>query len=407
MEMHGYCKRAKEYNPELVKYRRQFHQNPELGLQLPKTAAYVWDRLTEMGYEPQKIGESSIVAMVGQGEKTFLLRADMDALPIQEQTGLPFASQVPGCMHACGHDCHTAMLLGAAKLLKEQESQLCGKVKLFFQAGEEILDGAKEAVEAGVLEGPKVDAAMMIHILSGSPIPEGSLCFPTDGGCYASADWFRVDVTGKGGHGAMPEKTVSAVNTICAINAGIQDIMAVVVPPSANAVMTVGELRAGDEGSGNVIPASGYLAGTIRTFDETVRQTIKQSLETMAKHTAAARGADAQVSYSHSAPVVQHDAQLRAFAIQELQEAFGSQAVLDMKKLFGGAFDRASASEDFAYIAQKVPSAILFLAAGSPEHGYTVPGHNPKTDFDESVLHVGAAAYAIVAARWLEEHSQR
>lgn len=399
--MNEILKRAKELNPEMVSHRRYFHQNPELGLELPKTSAYVWEKLTEMGYEPERIGKSSIVATVGKGEKTFLIRADMDALPIQEATGVEYCSQTAGCMHACGHDCHTAMLLGAAKILKEQESQLKGQIRIFFQAGEEILDGAKEAVEAGLLENPHVDAAMMIHIMSNIPIEEGSLCFPTDGGCYASADWYRVDVTGKGGHGAMPHMTVSSINTLCAINAGIQEIMSVVVIPSANAVMTVGEMHAGDVGSGNVIPASAYLAGTIRTFQEDVRVTIKESLEKMVINTALARGASASVSYSHSAPVGLHDPEMRQFAMQTLKEAFGEGVVVDMKKIFGGAHDKASASEDFAYIAQEVPSAILFLAAGTPENGYNVPGHNPRSNFNEDVFYIGAAAYATVAAEWL------
>lgn len=403
--MSQYLERAKEINEEIVAHRRQFHKNPELGLHTPKTSAYIWERLVEMGYQPEHVGSSSIVATAGQGEKTFLIRADMDALPIREETGLEFCSSVDGCMHACGHDCHAAMMLGAAKLLKEQEGRLKGKVRIFFQAGEEILDGAKEAVEAGLLENPHVDAAMMIHIMSNTPIAEGSLCFPTDGGCYASADWYRVDVTGRGGHGAMPHTTISSVNTICAINAGIQDIMSVVVAPSANAAMTVGELHAGEAGSGNVIPASAYMAGTIRTFDEKVRKTIKESLEKMAEGTAAARGAAAAVSYSHSAPVVMHDKQLRGFAMETLREAFGEASVVDMKEIFGGAFDKAGASEDFAYIAERVPSAIMFLAAGTPANGYSAPGHNPKTNFSEEVFYVGAAAYAEVASRWLEKHA--
>lgn len=157
--MNQLLQRAKELNPEIVSHRRRFHQNPELGLHLPKTSAYICEQLEKMGYQPQRIGDSSILAAVGNGDKTFLLRADMDALPIHEETGLPFSSCVEGCMHACGHDCHAAMLLGAAKLLKEQESCLQGKVWLFFQAGEEILDGAKEALDDGLLEKTHADAA--------------------------------------------------------------------------------------------------------------------------------------------------------------------------------------------------------------------------------------------------------
>lgn len=402
--MNQLLQRAKELNSEIVSHRRQFHRNPELGLHLPKTSAYIWEQLEKMGYQPQHIGDSSILASVGSGNQTFLLRADMDALPIQEETGLPFCSCVEGCMHACGHDCHAAMLLGAAKLLKEEETSLQGKVFLFFQAGEEILDGAKEALDAGLLEKTHANAAMMIHILSGSPIPAGSICFPAQNGCYASADWYRVDVSGKGGHGAMPQNTISSVNTICAINTGIQEITSVGIEPAANAVMTVGELHAGFSGSGNIIPDSAYLAGTIRTFDEGVREKIKASLIQMVDNTAAARGAKAKVTFSHSAPIALNDPQTRTFAFRAAQKLLGEQAVLDLEKVLDGKFSFISASEDFAYISQKVPSAILLLAAGTPEEGYAAPGHNPKTNFNEDVLYVGSACYAAVAMDWLKEN---
>lgn len=402
--MNQLLQRAKELNPEIVSHRRRFHQNPELGLHLPKTSAYICEQLEKMGYQPQRIGDSSILAAVGNGDKTFLLRADMDALPIHEETGLPFSSCVEGCMHACGHDCHAAMLLGAAKLLKEQESCLQGKVWLFFQAGEEILDGAKEALDDGLLEKTHADAAMMIHILSGSPIPAGSICFPAQNGCYASADWYRIDVSGKGGHGAMPQNTISSVNTICAVNAGIQEIMSVGIEPAANAVMTVGELHAGFAGSGNIIPDSAYLAGTIRTFDEGVREKIKASLIQMADNTAAAHGANAKVTFSHSAPIAWNDPQTRAFAFRSVQNLLGERATLDLEQVLGGKFALISASEDFAYISQKIPSAILLLAAGTPAEGYTAPGHNPKTNFNEDVLYIGSACYAAVAMDRLKEN---
>lgn len=397
--------RAQALNPEIVAHRRRFHQYPELGLDLPLTADYVCKALEDLGYTPRRLGRSSIVAEVGEGEGVFLLRADMDALPIQEATGLPFASATGGRMHACGHDCHAAMLLGAARLLRERADGLKGRVRLLFQAGEEILDGAREAVEAGVLENPKVDGAMMIHIMSGLPIPEGTVCFPAAGGCYASADWYRVDVRGKGGHGAMPERTVSAVNTLCAINAGIQEICAVMTPPSANACITVGELHAGDPGGGNVIPATAYLAGTIRTYDEGVRATVKDALERLCHGAAQARGAQAQATYSHSTPVALQDAAMRRLSMELMEGLLGAQAVLDLNAVFGGAYGRIAASEDFAYIAQKAPSAILLLAAGTPQRGYRAPSHNPATDFDEDVLYVGAAAYAAVAQGFLSRRA--
>lgn len=394
---------AKQLNGKIVKDRRYFHQNPELGSDLPKTFKYVWECLEEMGYTPEKVG-SSIVALVGQGEKTFLIRGDMDALPMEEDTGLEFSSIDKGKMHACGHDCHTAMLLGAAKLLKEREDILKGKVKIFFQAAEEILEGAKEAVGLGLLENPKVDAAMMIHILSNTSIKEGSLLFPTDGAAYASADWYKIDVVGKGGHGAMPENTISSINTICAINAGIQEIVSVGIPPSANVVVTVGEIHAGEVGSGNIIPNSAYLSGTIRTFDEEIRQTIKDKLEIMVEGITNSRGAKAKISYSHNAPAAIHDNNCRNISMEVVENLLGKEFVVDLNIVLGGKYNRVNGSEDFAYIAEKVPSAIMFLAAGTPENGYCYPAHNPKTDFDEDVFYVGSAAYTAVAMEWLNSY---
>ena len=399
--MQNLLERAKELNEKTIEDRRYFHRNPELGLNLPKTFKYVWSRLEEMGYTPEKIGTSSIVVLVGKGEKTFLIRGDMDALPIEEDTGLEFSSAEKGKMHGCGHDCHTAMLLAAAQLLKEYEDQLNGMVKIFFQAGEEILEGAKEAISLGLLENPKVDAAMMIHIMSNTPIKEGSIVFPTQGAAYASADWYRIDVIGKGGHGAMPQTTINPINTICAINSGIQEIISVGISPGAHAVATVGEIHGGEVGSGNVIPNQAYLAGTIRTFDEEVRAIIKEKLEAMVESTAKSRGAKASISYGHSTPVAIQNPECRNLAMDSVTNLLGQDSVVDLNIALEGKYNRVNGSEDFAYIAEKVPSAIMFLAAGTPANGYCYPGHNPKTDFKEEVFYVGAATYVAVAMEWL------
>jgi len=394
---------AKDLSTIIVEHRRKLHQFAEVGFELPQTCAYVRETLEKLGYEPQSIGHSSLVATVGSGEPCILLRADMDALPMAEETGLPFAAK-NGHMHSCGHDCHTAMLLGAAQLLKAREAELKGTVKLLFQAAEEVLEGAKDVVEAGVLENPHVDAAMMIHILSASVVPDGSVCFPASQNCYASADWFRVDVTGTGGHGAMPHTTRSAINTVCAINEGIQEIMAVVVPPSANAVMTVGEIHGGD--SANIIPDKAYLTGTIRTYDEGVRQTIKEELAALVQYAAAARGTQGQLTFGHNAPPAYNDPELRREAMEALAQGFGPRAVVDLEKVQNGEFRLINASEDFAYIAEKVPSAIMLLSAGMLSQGYCCGSHNPKFDVNEDALYSGAATYVTVATSWLEKHKR-
>ena len=391
---------AKRISEQIVEDRRQLHQMPELGLDLPRTKAYVVKRLKEMGYVPQEIGKSGITVLAG-GKipgKVFLLRADMDALPIKEETGLPFASRSDN-MHACGHDTHTAMLLGAARILKDREDEIQGTVKLFFQPGEEILAGAKEAVDAGLLHNPKVDAAMMVHILSGLDGPTGVIGILGDGACYASCDWFRVDIQGKGGHGAVPESTVSPINIASAINAAIQEIMAMVVPPAQRAVMTVGEMHSGN--AGNIIPDSAYMIGTIRTFDEGVRSLIKEKLVKVSESIAVSRGGSAKVAFSQSTPAAINDPKMREMALASLAELLGPEGVVDMEKVFDGAFARVSGSEDFAYIAEKVPSLVSFLFAGNHKEGFTYFSHHPRTDFKEDYFYVGAASYAQIAMDWL------
>ncbi len=396
-------KRAQDLSEELVAHRRFFHQNPELAHTLPKSKAYIIERLKEYGYEPQEIGESGVTALVGGKKpgKVFMLRADFDALPIKEETGLPFASD-NGCMHACGHDTHATMLLGAAKILKEMEDEIEGTIKLLFQPAEETLTGAQEMLDCGILENPKVDAAMMIHIASGIAIPSGMAAVFGAGPCYASADWYRIDVQGKGGHGAMPENGVSPISVLAAIHEGMQSIISLNIPASAQASMTVGQIHSGE--TSNIIPDTGYMAGTIRTYDSKIRDTIREKLETLVEGTAAARGAVGKVTYSASAPVAVCDKDVTADTLEALHKVLGPEKVIDLATLMGGAFTRVNGSEDFAYIAEKVPSSILMLSAGTPEDGYQYPAHHPKTDFREDAFPTGVAAYAGTAIEWLKKN---
>ncbi|MDK2867621.1 MAG: hypothetical protein PWP38_1936, partial [Clostridiales bacterium] len=216
---------ARGMQEELVAFRRYLHQNPELSLDLPITVNFVKSKLVEMGYEPQDCGKSGIVAIAGgiRPGKVFLIRGDMDALPVEESADVPFKS-TNGNMHACGHDLHTAMLLGAAKLLKEMEADIQGQVKLMFQPAEETLAGAKNMIEAGVLTAPDVDAAMMIHVMTGFPLPAGKVIVSQAGLTAAASDWFEIHVQGKGGHGAMPNNAVDPINAATHIFQAIQTI---------------------------------------------------------------------------------------------------------------------------------------------------------------------------------------
>lgn len=395
---------AKELNDEIIANRRYFHRHPELELTLPVTKKYVIDKLKEYGYEPKEIGESGVTALAGGKKegKVFLLRADMDALPIQEETGLPFASENPGCMHACGHDCHTSMLLGAAKLLKEHEDEIEGTVKLLFQPGEEPLLGAKEMVEAGILDSPPVDAAMMIHVTIGTPIPDGMVGIFGEGPCYASADWFEIQIKGKGGHGAMPHFAIDPLGAACAIHSGIQEIVAEHVNPAENCVMTVGEIHGGN--TGNVIADSAFMRGSIRTFNEETRQTMKESLNRLVDFTGQSRRCKAEVTYTNSCGVVECDRQVSSDVLAFTQDIMGEQAAVDLTTAFGGAIRRVSGSEDFAAISEKVPSAVALLFIGNTEAGYQYGNHHPKSKFNEDYLFVGAAVYANAAIEWLKKN---
>ena len=244
---------AQAMQEELAAWRRELHRHPELGFDLTFTKAFVKARLVEMGCEPQDCGRAGVVVLLGkEGGKTVLIRGDMDALPIEEQADVPYKSEIPGRMHACGHDMHTAMLLGAARLLKQYEDRLEGQVKLMFQPAEEIMTGAKDMVESGVLENPHVDAAMMLHVMSGMPVPSGCILLPNGGTGMASSDHFRITVRGKGGHGGMPNMAINPISALAHIHLSIQEIHAREVAPGQYLVITPGMFHAGD--ACNIIP---------------------------------------------------------------------------------------------------------------------------------------------------------
>ena len=265
---------AEKIQEELIVHRRYLHQNPEIGVDLPKTVHYVKNELVKLGYTPE-FCSGGVVATCGSGEieKTFLLRADMDALPIKEASGEIFSS-INGNMHACGHDFHTTMLLGCAKLLKKYEDQIKGTVKLMFQPAEELAIGAKGMIEAGVLKNPDVDAAMMIHVFLGLP-NDGKFVVLADGPASANIDVFRINVKGVGGHGARPHETVDPINVCAHIHLALQILNAREVEASETFILTIGEMKCGD--TFNVIPDCGYMRGTIRSYGKETRTFIKKT----------------------------------------------------------------------------------------------------------------------------------
>ena len=289
MPMNCY-ERALRERDELICNRHYLHANAETGLHLPRTKAFIKQKLKDYGLEPQDCGEG-ITAMLGSGGKVLLLRADMDALPMKEESGLDFACS-EGCAHTCGHDLHAAMLLTAAKLLKESESQLQGRVKLMFQPAEETFEGAANMVRHGILENPQVDAALGFHVAAGK-MPTGIFMYNADGAMMFSSDGFRIHVKGRGSHGAYPQHAIDPINIACHTHISLQELIARESDPEQACILTVGQIQAGT--AQNIIPETAMLAGTIRTDQKEARAHLRRRLEEVAKGTAAAFGGSAEI----------------------------------------------------------------------------------------------------------------
>ncbi|MGN0998272.1 MAG: M20 family metallopeptidase [Faecousia sp.] len=387
---------AQNLAPEIVNHRRWLHAHAETGFGLTQTKAYVKDVLTQMGYTPMDCGKAGLFVTIGPGGgKTILLRADMDALPICEESGVSFASN-NGNMHACGHDMHTAMLLGAAQLLMEHRDELNGSVKLMFQPAEEIFEGSKDMIESGILENPKPDAALMIHVTAGIPLPAGTVIVSAPGVTAPAADYFTIAVQGKGCHGSAPQDGIDPLPAAAHIILGLQQIQTRELPATEEVVLTIGKVTAGS--APNAVANSVVLQGTIRTYDEKTRAYVKQRLEEISKLHASACRATAEVSFGSGCPTLVNDPELAQKIYEETLSLLGTGKVLTAAQLSqGGKPSRGGGSEDFAYISQHVPSLMLALAAGEPRLGYTFPQHHPQVRFDEAALPVGAAVLANAA----------
>ena len=399
---------AEALRAQILAERRWLHENAETGFDLNKTHAFVKQELADMGYQPVDCGRAGIVALAGGKKpgKVFLLRADMDALPIQEESGVEFACK-SGNMHACGHDLHTAMLLGAARLLKAHEAEIPGTVKLMFQPAEEIFEGSHDMIEAGLLENPKVDAALMIHVMAGMPFPAGTVIVSAPGVSAPAADYFEIKVRGKGCHGSMPNTGIDPLTAAAHILIGLQELQARELAMDDRAVLTIGTMNAGT--AANVIPDSVTMGGSIRTFDEETRAMLKKRMAEIAGGITQAFRAEADVAFGSGCPTLVNDRDLSACCETYVKELLGKGKAFSVAELNamsgGGSSSKSAGSEDFAYVSQEVPSIMLALASGQPEKGYGYPQHHPMVKFDESVLAGGSAVYAYTALRWLEDHN--
>lgn len=388
---------AEALAPQLSAWRRRLHQHPGLGFEIEENLGFVRSELQKLGLQPKSCGKAGLTVLLGKPVgKTVLLRADMDALPLTEQSGEDFSSLNPGKMHACGHDMHTAMLLGAAKLLKENEALLEGQVKLMFQPAEEIGQGARDMVEAGVLDDPPVDCAEMIHVAAGAPFPTGMIMIPQGGSGASASCEFKITVTGKGGHGATPAYCIDPISGLCHVFCGLEEIFARELGLTEFLSITVGQIKAGD--ADNIIPDSAEMRGTIRTMSREKMEWAQTRMKEISEGIASVYRCSAEVEFVSFLPPLIAEGKTADCAETYLKELLGPAAMRIPAGTAGGG------SEDFAYVAEKVPSVPLFLGAGNAAEGYTVAAHNPQVRFDEKALPVGAAAHAYFAIRYLQDN---
>ncbi|MDO4266487.1 MAG: M20 family metallopeptidase [Eubacteriales bacterium] len=385
-------KEAKDLSAELVSWRRNLHQIPELDLSLPQTVAFVTSKLKEMDIPYQVIADGAgVVALIGKGDRCFMLRSDMDALPVEEESGVPFASK-NGCMHACGHDLHTTILLGTAKILKAHESELKGVVKLLFQPGEETFRGAEKVLECGILENPHVDAAFAMHV--GSTTPVGIIAYGDNP--MSSVYGFKITISGRGGHGSTPEMCIDPINAGVQIYLALQALIARECPPSAEAALTIGQFAAGH--ASNVIPDKAVLQGTLRTFDPKVREDMIRRINEIVPAVAEAYRSKTEIEVLSNVPSVVCDKELNAEFAEVIS---GLDPALQVYPLF-----HAMGSEDFAFISEKLPNSAYFaIGAADPDQSKWYAQHNPKVLFNEDCLPIGVASYAAVAMNWLSKHA--
>ena len=377
-----YMEEALAMQETLSEWRRHLHQIPEIGLDLPLTTSYVSAQLTLMGIEHEVSERCNITALIGSGDRCFMLRSDMDALPIREESGESFAS-VNGNMHACGHDMHTAILLGAARLLKNHEQELGGTVKLLFQSGEEVFTGASTAIAEGVLKDPAPEAAFCMHVDAFNDVG----LFAYGERPMSSVYGFRIRISGKGAHGSTPELGVDPIATAVQIYLALQELLSREIPASAEAALTIGHIEAGSVP--NVIPDSAMLEGTLRTFDPEVRELLIGRIAEVTKSIAAAYRSSAEIECLYDVPVCICDEAMNKEAIDAIHKVNDAFPVLDLFHSMG--------SEDFSFFTDKLPCSYMAICAGA-EDGKRWPPHNPKTRFNEKALPIGAAVYATVAA---------
>ena len=386
-----------EWLPELIETRRDFHRHPELGLEEVRTSGIVAERLRAIGFEDVRTGLAvtgvKAVLRGGKSGKTLLLRADMDALPIEEQNDVDYRSTVKGTMHACGHDGRTAILLGAARALYARRDEIPGTIVFCFQPAEEGRGGARRMIEDGVLEDPTVDAAIGLHLISDFPV---GTAVAVDGPTLSAADRFNVTIQGRGGHGAMPHKTVDALLIAAEVVTTLQNLVAREVDAQQAAVVSVGTLHAGTTAA-NIIADSATLSGTVRWFDADVGDLLARRIPEVIQGIATTLRGSAEVEYRRGGKTTVNDPAVAAVVREALAEVVGEDHVQAGPRIMG--------SEDFSEFTHRVPSTFFFVGSRDEATGKNVEHHHPRFDIDERCLPLGVEMMTRSALRWLEANA--
>ncbi|MGG4456332.1 M20 family metallopeptidase [Brevibacillus porteri] len=381
-------KAVEEIKDQVIAWRRYLHENPELSFHEEKTAQFVYETLLTFGnLEVSRPTKNSVMArLIGaQPGKVLAMRADMDALPITEENTFEFVSKNPGVMHACGHDGHTSMLLGTAKLLSGMKDQIKGEVRFFFQHAEEVYPGgAEEMVQAGVMDG--VDMVIGTHLWSTMEFGTVGIC---PGPMMAAPDTFWITVLGKGGHAALPHETIDSIAIAAQVVTNLQHIVSRNADPLDNLVLSVTQFVGGT--THNVIPGAVEICGTVRSFDKNLRESVPGLMERVIKGITEAHGAGYKFKYEFGYRPVINDAEVTKLMEEVVEESLGAEWVEHMRPTMGG--------EDFSAFQQKAPGCFFYVAAGNKEKGITYPHHHPRFTIDEDALEVGVKMFVNAARK--------
>jgi amidohydrolase len=384
-----------ELQPSLVEWRRDFHRFPELGFKEKRTSKLIAEKLTAWGIPHQTaIAQTGILATI-RGEKhgnnkVLAIRADMDALPIQEENIVSYRSQIDNMMHACGHDGHSAIALGTAKYLWEHRADFSGTVKIIFQPAEEGPGGAKPMIEAGVLENPKVDAMIGLHLWNSLPIGTVGV---RAGALMAATEYFRCKIIGHGGHGALPHQTIDSILVASQVVNTIHSIVSRNINPLESAVISVGEFHAGS--ANNIIPNSASLSGTVRFFNPEVGIKLALRLEEAIAGVCKAHGASYELEYTKLYPAVINDQAIAELVRSVAESVIETPAgIVPECQTMGG--------EDMAFFLEAVAGCYFFLGSANADRGLAYPHHHPRFDFDETVLATGVEIFARCAEKFLD-----